>query len=216
MRTLSKQLRRSAARAFSMIELLIATAVVAFVLSGALVALDAAFKGYEATTNSASTHAVTRLVMHRMIAMIRTGEDFGPFPVDVLDPATNPITSDFIEFVSLDDPAAGRRDVTRIEVRTDPDPATLDELWVVITRTLNGNLMGPPVERPLLRNVERAEFILEYDVGPRLRRATIDLAVRPNDDLASTRVDPTRFEDPDDLPAPVRMVSSTAPRRLLD
>ncbi|MEO0512849.1 MAG: prepilin-type N-terminal cleavage/methylation domain-containing protein [Planctomycetota bacterium] len=207
-------MRRRPARAFSIIELLIATAVVSVVLSSALVALDAAFKGYEATTNSASTHAVTRLVMHRMIAMIRTGDEFGPFPVDVLDPATNPLQSDFIEFVSLDDPATGRRDISRIEVRDDPDEE-LDELWIVINRTQDGEPMGLPIERPLLMNLESAEFTLNYDVGPRLARATIDLAVRPNDDLSETNVNESIYEVAD-LPPPVRMVASVTPRRLTD
>ena len=65
-------------RGFSMVELLLSLAIVSMVLTSSMVALDAAFKGYRATTDTASTHVVSRIVMHRIVAMIRTGKEFGP------------------------------------------------------------------------------------------------------------------------------------------
>ncbi|MEL7485087.1 MAG: hypothetical protein AAFN41_12145, partial [Planctomycetota bacterium] len=72
-----------------MVELLLALTIVSVVLTSALVALDASFRTYKSTTDSASTHVVSRLLIHRITAMIRTGTEFGPFPADVLDPAMN-------------------------------------------------------------------------------------------------------------------------------
>lgn len=200
---------RMCRRAFSILEMLIALGVVSVVLTGAMVALDAAFRGYEATTNSASTHSVTRLVMHRIVAMVRTGTEFGPFPEDVLDLTQNPVVTNQIEFVSFEDEDAGRIDVTRIDVR-DAEESELPSLWITVSRFQDGELAGTPIERPLLRNLDTAVFTLEYGVGPKLRRATIDLAVQPNDDLDASRMTDKRQA------TPIRMVTSVTPRRLQD
>ena len=196
---------------FSIAELLIAIAIVSVVLSGALVALDASFRGYQATADGASTHVVSRLVMHRMVAMVRTGEEFGPFPSDVLDPDQNPIRSNFIEFVSFEDPDTGERQITRLETRADPDSDEgLDTLWFQLT-TIDPDSGEPTVvERPLLNNVVNLTFELEYGIGPSLKRATIDFSVMPTDDLTEVQVT-DRVERP-----PMRMVASATPRNLID
>ncbi|RMD63684.1 MAG: prepilin-type N-terminal cleavage/methylation domain-containing protein, partial [Planctomycetota bacterium] len=43
-------------RGFSLVEMLLALAISATLLTAALAALDSSFKGYKATTESASTH----------------------------------------------------------------------------------------------------------------------------------------------------------------
>ena len=108
---------RVARRAFSMVEMLIALTISSLLLSACLVALDTSFKAYETTTESASTHVVSRLVMHRVMAMIRQGEEFGPYPLGVVTPTK--IETAYIEFVSLEDDATGQRQVTRIEKAAD-------------------------------------------------------------------------------------------------
>jgi prepilin-type N-terminal cleavage/methylation domain-containing protein len=195
-------------RGFSMIELLLALAIVSVVLTSALVALDASFRTYKATTDSASTHVVSRLLIHRLTAMIRTGTEFGPFPSDVLDPALNPMESNFIEFLSREDPSTGTREITRIEFREAEDGQEFGTLWFQLFRFDGG---GNPVgeeEYLLLPNVEQGVFTLEYDVGPRLERATIDLLIRPNDDLDAVSVE-ERIDN-----EPIRLVGSATPRRL--
>lgn len=203
--------RKSAApRGFSMVELLLALAIVSMVLTSAMVALDAAFKGYRATTDTASTHVVSRIVMHRAVAMIRNGTEFGPFPGDVLDRAQNPLTSDFIEFVSFEDEDTGVRQVSRIEFRPAEAGEEYGGLWFELFTFENGILQGEPVEAEMIPNVEDASFVLEYDVGPRLVRATIDLLIRPNDDLDPIGVE-GRNENNNE---PIRLVGSATPRRL--
>lgn len=194
-------------RGFSLVEVLVALAITGTLLTATLAALDASFKSYKSTTEGASTNVITRMVMHRMMTMIRTGSEFGPYPVDVLDPAQNPIDSTFIEFVSFDDTATGRRQVIRVE-RRDPTTAANGpfELWFIQVDFTNGVEVSRE-ERPLLTGVQQVRFELEYDVGPRLRTATVDLTVRPND-----------FQDArmaGDLDTPsIRLVSSVSPRRL--
>lgn len=202
-------MRRPARRGFSIIELLLALAIVSFVLTSAMVALDASFRGYKSTTDSASTHVVSRLVIHRITAMIRNGVEFGPFPQDVLDPDQNPLESTFVEFLSREDPDTGDREVTRIEFREAEAGQEFGALWFMLFRfTSDGTPDGDPLEYMLIPNVEAGSFVLEYEVGPRLARATVDLLIRPNDDLDATSVD-SRVQT-----QPIRLVGSASPRRL--
>lgn len=191
---------------FSLVEMLIALTITATLLTATLAALDTSFKSYKVTTEGASTNVVARMVMHRMMAMVRTGWEFGPFPDDVLDSTQNPVVSDAIEFTTMDD-GAGNTQVTRIERRSATEAARGPfELWYVQTTLSNGAVTASE-SRPLLTGVQEAVFTLEYDIGPRLRRATVDLTIRPND-----------FQDASfktDLEAPsIRLVSTVTPRRL--
>lgn len=193
-------------KAFSIIEMLIALSITATLLTATLTALDTSFRAYKVTTEGASTNVVARLMMARMMAMIRTGQEFGPYPEDVLDPATNPLESNFIEFETAND-GAGNRQVIRVERRTQSDPQRGPfELWYVQTDIVN-DVAGTPIERPMLTGIIDARFTLEFDVGPRLRRATVDLTIKPNDYQDAS------FSADLDTPT-IRLVSSVNPRRL--
>ena len=87
--------RHSIRRGFNLVELLIALAITAALLSAVMVALNASFVAYQTTTEVASTHTISRLIMNRMLTMIRTGSEFGPYPVNPLESI---VTSDFIQF----------------------------------------------------------------------------------------------------------------------
>ena len=201
MKTLAPRRRRG----FSLVEVLIALAITGTLLTASLAALDASFKSYKLTTEGASTNVVTRLVMQRLMAMIRTGTEFGPYPADVLDATQNPVHSTSIEFVEFDDGSTKR--VVSLELR---DPSTPrsgpHELWYLRTTLVNGTVTERE-ERPLLSGVVTLNFTLRYDVGPRLSRATVDLTVQPND-----------FQDASMggvlAAPPIRLVSSVTPRRL--
>ena len=142
--------------------------------------------------------------------MIRNGTEFGPFPSDVLDSAQNPIDSSFIEFVSLEDEDTDIRQVTRIEFREAGDGEDYGAVWFVLYTFEDGVLQGDPVEARMITNVEDASFVMEYDVGPKLKRATVDLLIRPNDDLDPIGVE-GRNENNNE---PIRLVGSATPRRL--
>lgn len=229
--------RTHARRAFSLVEMLIALTISATLLTATLTAFDASWRAYKDTTESASTHVVSRIVMHRILAMVRTGTEFGPYPDDVLDPLQNPIQSDFIEFVSFRDDSAGILQVTRLE-RRPSDTVVLDgerfelrgpfALWLVIQTQSAGTVATQ--ERPIVDGVSEVNFSLEYDVGPRLTRATIDLSIDPGGSEYSTynaetgtwstrRYDPhtqqtitTRALHTDAPSPPIRLIASTAPR----
>lgn len=229
--------QHSAARrsplAFSLVEMLIAMAISSMLLTAALVALDAMFKGYKQTTESASTHVVSRIVMNRLLGMMRTGSEFGPFPADVLNSNQNPLAANYFEFVSERDEDGFPIAITRIEYRRPGEPASLQswgvivgppesepdpdepilvegpgELWYVLIDPNDGD---PVIEQqhPLLSGVRSAVFTLHYDIGPKLVRGTIDIIIEPNDSLDLTI-------GADAIPQTVRLVASAMPRQSVD
>lgn len=199
--------RSAARRGFSMIEMLIALTITATLMTASLAALDSGFKSYKLTTEGASTQVVSRIVMHRMMSMIRNGTEFGPYPIDPLDIAQNPVKSTFIEFVSVDDAATGDRIVIRLERRdAEAGSANPYELWYIEMKYSNDTLTSS-TSRPLITNLRALNFTLEYDVGPRLQRATVDMTVQPDD------ADGARVTTDLDVPA-IRLVSSVSPRKL--
>lgn len=171
-----------AKRGFSLVEMLIALAIASMLMTATLGALDASWRSYKVTTESASTHVVSRIVVARILSLIRTGTEFGPYPADFLDPAQNPVPdAGYIEFLAEADRLQGNEIITRVERRESETQPGMFELWYV---RLDVTGAEPVVleQRPMLRGVQEAIFILEYEPGPRLKRATIDLAIQPDDD----------------------------------
>jgi hypothetical protein len=155
--------------------MLIALAITAALLSATMVALDASFRAYQATTEVASTHTIARLSMHRMLALIRTGQEFGPYPAD---PTISVIESDFIEFV------AGSGEIWAIEFVADDEalyvvqrPGELDEERYLL---LEGVIPQPDPDDP---DEHLPPFTLEYELGRKLYRCTIDLTIVPDDNM---------------------------------
>ncbi|MEM9064266.1 MAG: prepilin-type N-terminal cleavage/methylation domain-containing protein [Planctomycetota bacterium] len=196
-------------RGFSLVEFMIASTISATLLAATMSALDTSYKSYKVATESASLNMSARLAMHRITTLIRNGEEFGPFPTN---PIAEPrIETDTLELVAFHDSDSDLREVWTIRLV----PATLDET----NRGLGPNKLEADVTRfddsgelasftqPLVYRVTDARFLLEYDVGPTLRRATVDLTVGERQDRDDGLMS--------DLEAPqIRMVSSVRPRRI--
>ena len=200
-------------RGFSLIEMLVSLTITGTLLTAALAALDASFKSYKFTTDGASTHVVSRITMHRLMGMIRTGTDFAPYPVDPLDSAQNPVVSDFIEFHGAlpNDPDVALR-VIRIEKRSSGElvgGVPIFELWYVQDDFDANDGILVHEARPLIENLQNVQFTLEYDVAQRLLQATVDMTVRPNDAGGATMF--TSVESPT-----IRFVSTISPRRVAE
>jgi prepilin-type N-terminal cleavage/methylation domain-containing protein len=189
------RIRRCARRAFNLIELLIALAITAALLGATMVALDASFTAYQTTTEEASTHTIGRLIMHRILAMIRTGQDFAPFPVN---PRDSLVTSDFIEFLT----PAGQ--VLTLEwVEND------EALYVTITDPGSGSsdtqlLLEGVIPQFDADNNRIPPFTLQFEKGRELYRATVDLAIVPDDNMS--------VELDGDNTQVIRLVASAMPR----
>lgn len=194
---------RTSRRGFSLVEVLIALTITATLLTATMAALDASFKSYKANSESASTNVVARIVMQRLTAMVRTGESFGPYPAN---PITTPtIQSNWIEFVSYRDPAQGIERITRLERRDGDEDTGPFELWYTISTFIDGEFDNVQ-ESPLLTGLNDVVFDMEYDVGPRLRRVTIDLIIQPMND-GDAAIGVGRLETPT-----IRLVTSASPR----
>jgi len=192
-------------RGFNLVEMLVAMAISAALLAAVAVALDASFRAYQATTELASTHTISRLTMDRMMAMIRSGEDFAPMPSD---PTQQVVWSTTIGFRTpprdLDDPTDLGLDMEIVFSEDDEtlvlnvtNPGTGAETSAVLLEGVvptyddDGNLVPP--------------FRLEYEKGRILHRATIDLTVVPDDNQS------LQLEG-DDQPI-IRLVGSAMPRQ---
>lgn len=210
-------------RAFSLVEMLIAVAISAAILSAMMVALDTTFKGFETNADSASSHVVTRIAVNRLLTMVRTGTEFGPVSADVLDSEINPLVADYFEFVSARNADGSPRTISRVEYRY-PGAGALHRSWGIgqqpppLGFTPSGpgelHLVQIDVETNnessfmLLREVRSVRFILKYDIGPRLERTTIDITVDPRTD------DETHLAT-DASAQSVRIVASAMPRQLV-
>ncbi len=186
---------RTARRGFNLVEMLIALVITAALLTATMVALNASFMAYQATTEEASTHTISRLIMNRMLTLIRTGREFGPFPVN---PQDSLVQDDFIQFLT---PNGEVLELRWVEVEEAlyviRDPGGLDQwnlLLEGVVRQEDPNNPGDYI-RP---------FTLEYKLGRQLYRATIDLTVVPDDNMSVTL-------DGDNQRV-IRMVASAMPR----
>lgn len=207
-----RSVRHNARRGFSLAEFLIALTISATLLAATMSAMDTSYKCYKATTESASINMSTRLAMHRLTTLMRNADDFGPFPEN---PIANPrIETTVIEFTANRDNDLGIVEVWSIAlVPVDADEASRglgpNRLDAEVTK-YQGGIGGTVLadfDQTLMYRVNDARFLLDYDVGPRLKRATIDITVGAREDQVdklTTGID-TPF---------IRMVSSVRPRRL--
>jgi len=163
-------------RAFNIVELLIALAISAALLTATMAALDASFFAYQRTTEVASTHTIGRLALHRMLALIRTGTEFGPFPID---PKIAIVESDFMQFRTPDGTLMEIEWVEDVETGGRLDVTVDGETYVLMEGVLEQFDPDDP-------DVRIYPFTLEYELGYNLYRATIDLAVVPDDNMDVT------------------------------
>ena len=179
-------------RGFNLVEMLIAMSITTALMTATMIALDASFMAYQSTTEVASTHTIGRLVMLRMLTLIRTGQEFGPFPIN---PQDSILESNSIEFVTPGGQILELRfveDEQALYVIRDPGGANLQDLLLAgVIPQYDGVDLIPP-------------FTLEYERGRRLHRATIDLTIQPDDNM-SVDLDGDNLEQ-------IRLVASAMPR----
>ncbi len=194
---------RRARRGFNLLEMLIALALTAALMAATMVALDASFMAYQTTTELASTHTISRMILMRILTLIRTGQGFSPFP---LNPQDSLVLSNEMQFLT---PTG---DILSIEWigAADVDAAhpNFDALYLTVTPP--GGPTGAP--QLLLEGVTQADefgnhiepFALEYELGRNLFRATVDLTIVPDDNM-SVDLD-------GDNQQVIRLVASAMPR----
>ena len=180
-----------------MVGMRIALASTATVMAAVMVALHASFMAYQSTTELASTHTIARLAMHRMLALIRTGQEFGPFPIN---PQDSIVLSSEIEFLT---PSGN---LIRLEWfenadATHPQPLAL---YAVINNGTPRLMLEGVVQQPDGGGGLTLPFTLEYELGRLLHRATIDITLVPDDNM-SVAIDGDNQQQ-------LRLVASAMPR----
>jgi len=182
-------------RGFNLVELLIALGITSTLLTATLVALNASFMSYQSTTEVASTHTIGRLTMYRLMALIRTGHEFGPVPANPLDRF---IESDWVQFT------AESGDVLTVEW-VPAEEALYLRVADADTGVEESNLLLEGVIAQVDEDGEPVSpFTLEYEKGRHLYRATVDLAVVPDDNM-DVSLDGDNTES-------IRLVASAMPR----
>ncbi len=187
-------------RGLSLVEMLISLAISAMLLTATMVAIDASFVAYATSAEMASTNAAARMVQNRITTLIRTTTAHGPLMPDEDKDVTldgNTITSPYIELQQPDG------QFIRVEYR-----ANKQELWLV-----QDPFSESPTAQPIVGGVTRCVFSLRrrknfHNIWV-LARGTIDLTIAPGSDSnlgieAKARV------------APIRVISSTVPRKITD
>lgn len=188
---------------FNLIELLVALAISAALLTATLVALNASYTAYQRTTKAASTHTISRLTMDRIMTLIRTGEAFPPPPGTPVSPTGQVVFSNSLDVIT----PYGDGYV----IGWDPNE---EELYIA---TLDPNTWEPVQPfHVLLDNVTQYNpdnpgnpippFTLEYERGYILNRATVHLVIESEEDSSLTIEGNRPFE--------IRLVSTAMPRRI--
>jgi prepilin-type N-terminal cleavage/methylation domain-containing protein len=199
-------------RGLSLIEMLVSLAISALLLTGVMVGLDASFYAYAAAAESASTQSSSRLVMQRLIQMIRTATLHDAYdPANVLltlgQPAAGPVKSVGIQMVT----AEGKLLKVWWAVNTaynNPDVGDLNY-------SLDGSATTPLLEQVSCQRNGPKPYIFTLasrssDSGLLLSRATVDLTVNSGADATLT------LESVHRSAPPIRLISSTMPRRNMD
>ena len=190
--------RRLQRRGFNLVELLIALAITSALLTSVLVALNASFMAYQATTEVASTHTIGRLTVHRILAMIRTGKSFEPNP-------DNPVDTVLTSYSMTFEDTYGQV----IKLEWDPDD---EALYVTVNDgeeylLLEGVMAQYYPDDYVIEELQGQQimpFTLEYNKS-HLYRATIDFLIKPDDNMHVTL-------DGNNVNSTLRLVASAMPR----
>jgi prepilin-type N-terminal cleavage/methylation domain-containing protein len=211
-------------RGVSLIELLLALAISAMLLTATMVALSASFKAYADASEQASAQAATRMVTQRLLTLIRTGTAHGPLNAEAttvvrIKDANDTNTTYTINLAGatisgnvIAAPYLDLMDASGTLIRvaylqyTDKDHQARQELWLFTNP-------GAPQEQsqPLIGGVTAAQFtcLRRMDMTTYLyvlQRGTMDLTVQPGADATLTLEHGAA--------TPIRVIASTAPRKL--
>ncbi|MEM7576516.1 MAG: hypothetical protein AAF328_03490 [Planctomycetota bacterium] len=186
--------------------MLVSLSITSLLLTATMVAIDASFKAYANAAESASTQVSTRMVIHRVLSLVRTGTLQGPLTVDdhtaygsgldLPDFNGNLVTSSYMHLYD--------RDLNRLTLIYNED----EQMLYLETEPPGGTA----VQYPLLGGVTECEFVLRRrrDASTNyewwLERGSMDMTVVP-DTNATLELEAGQT-------SAVRVVASTAPRRL--
>ena len=199
-------------RGLSLVELLIALAIISALLTATGVALDVSFKAYAIATQSASTQSSTRLLTNRLLTNVRNAISHEPLEMTSAEIAAgavlvnnNLIQSPFIGFTDRNGDGIRLTWYNGVTNGFSPDGGA-NELWMRRTPASGASI----TEQPVLKNVTQCTFSMQREKDGdgiyELRSANFDFTVEAGDD-SSLQIEAGNVP-------PVRVIASTKPRRL--
>ena len=176
-------------KGFTLVELLVGLAISSVLLAGLCTAIHTSVDAYRRSSAEGVNRLTSRLIVERLALLIRTGDSFGPLP----SIATQVIVpSNTLELISTNGQA--------ITITWDPITETIQIDVDGLSSTILGGVVQEVDGQPV------TPFLLEYEFGTNLTRATIDLAVIPDADYK------TGMDGGDEV---VRLTASVMPRAQL-
>jgi prepilin-type N-terminal cleavage/methylation domain-containing protein len=176
-------------RGFSAVELLIGMAISVVLLTGLCAAIQASVDAYSRSSADGVNRLTSRLLVERIALLVRTGVTFGPMPSSA---TINELESDVLEL-------------------TTPSGQLITITWDSVTETLEMDVDG--TSSTVLGGVTQlaggtpiTPFLLQFENGTTVQRVTINLAVVPDAEHATSM---------DDGGETVRLTASVMPRAQL-
>jgi|TARA_B100000959_G_C14928455_1_gene602531 prepilin-type N-terminal cleavage/methylation domain-containing protein len=176
-------------RGFTVIELLIGMAIAAILLTGLFASIHSSVDAYERSAAEGVNRLTSRLLVERIALLIRTGSSFGPLPANA---TINEVESNTLEITT--------QNGQNVTVSWNSTDETLEMGVDGVSATVLGGVTQ------LVGGTTISPFLLQYENGSTLQRVTINLAVVP---------DPEHATSMDGGGDTVRLTASVTPRAQL-
>jgi prepilin-type N-terminal cleavage/methylation domain-containing protein len=156
-------------KGFTLPEVLVALAISAVLLAGLFASLQGTVDAYRRSAAEGVNRLTARLLVERIALLVRTGVSFGPLP----DVATeNEVASNVLEITT----AIGQE----VEIEWDP----VNELLIMTVDGISSTVLGGVVQTTGGESI--TPFLLQFKNGTTLQRVTINLAVDPDPEHATS------------------------------
>jgi len=156
-------------RGFTLPEVLIALAISALLLAGLFASLHGTVDAYRRSAAEGVNRLTARLLVERIALLVRTGVAFGPLPNVATE---TEVESDVLEITTADG--------QEVEIEWD----SVNELLIMSVDGKSSAVLGGVVQT--IGGESIAPFLLQYENGTTLQRVTINLAVDPDPEHATT------------------------------
>ena len=176
-------------KGFTLVELLIGLAISSVLLAGLCSAIHASVDAYRRSSAEGVNRLTSRLIVQRLALLVRTGESFGPLPAIATD---SEVLSNTLELTTT----SGQE----VTITWDPLTETIEMDVDGVSSTVLGGVVQEVDGIPI------TPFLLEYEYGTTLIRATINLAVIPDPDYQ------TNMDGGEEI---LRLTASVMPRAQL-